>query len=251
MGKISTQILMIFKKLYVRLSILLACFVLSSLGFNEVRGQQANNNIMGISLGAGYNRLKLVEKNNSQIPDSDSIKKLAPAMVISAGATYEIPINFLNDRFSVYNELSFSNFKTSYNKNFSNDIGNNQTEHISENINITLNSITLSNIVKYSFSDKEFKPFVGIGIYNTFIIPSVNRYQIKKVLNSDTTSYISEAIPRITIHGLMMLVSAGINYRSFGFEVRFDPGFNYSNKFQHHAYASAIYGIINIRFFRP
>lgn len=245
---------MSFIKNNCRVTFLLVFFLLTLFGCNKAMGQYANKNIMGISVGAGYNRLKLVEKGNIQIPNSDSIKKFDPAIVIVAGATYEIPIVFLNDRFSVFNELSFSNFKTSYNKKFSNDIGNNLTEHISEDINITLNSITLSNVVKYSFSDKEFKPFVGVGIYNTFIIPSVNKYEINKTIVGDTTlftSYTSEAIPKITVHGFMMLVSAGINYRNFGFELRFDPGFNYSNKFQFHAYASTFYGVINIRFFRP
>lgn len=245
---------MSFNKKNISTLVFLAFTFLISFGCYEVKGQYANKNIMGISLGVGVNRLKLVESGNIHIPNSDSIKKFDPAMVIVAGATYEIPIVFLNDRFSVFNELSFSNYKTSYNKKFSNDIGNNRIEHISEDINITLNSITMSNVVKYSFTDDEFKPFIGIGIYNTFIIPSVNKYEINKTIVSDTTlytSYTTEAIPRITVHGFMMLVSAGINYKNFGFELRFDPGFNYSNKFQFHAYASAIYGIVNIRFFRP
>lgn len=94
---------MSFNKKNISTLVFLAFTFLISFGCYEVKGQYANKNIMGISLGVGVNRLKLVESGNIHIPNSDSIKKFDPAIVIAAGATYEIPIVFLNDRFSVFN----------------------------------------------------------------------------------------------------------------------------------------------------
>jgi len=165
------------------------------------------------------------------------------------GVSLEIPLISLSERFSVFNELGFSQFKATTERHYSDTTGG-DPEHNYYDIFMVFspNMLTISNTMRYVLTPGDFRYFVALGIYNSFVVSSTNTKETIHTLKGKQDKYTENAVPDPAIHGLMLLASTGFTYRNIGLELRFDPGRNYTNKLNYAVYMPAFSALLHVRF---
>lgn len=165
------------------------------------------------------------------------------------GISLEIPLQTLNEKFSVYNELGFSQFKTSTSYHSGDTVGGDPVNNYYDvELTFAPNTLTLSNIVRYTLTPGEFKYYVALGIYNSFVVSSTNISETSHMKNGVAETSTGLAVPDPSVHGLMLLACTGFSYKNVGFELRFDPGRNYSNKLYYAVYMPSFNALLHVRF---
>jgi len=201
-----------------------------------------NNNILGMYVLAGTGKLRY-NLNGTPLYNFDY------EIIKGGGVSLEIPLQSLDERFSVYNELGFSVFKSQTSQHLIDTVGGDpENNYYDINLTFSPNAITLSNIVRYSLTPGEFKYYVAVGIYNSFVVSSTNLKETTHHRNGEILNYTEEAVPDPTVYGLMLLACTGFSYRNIGFELRFDPGHNYSNKLNYSVYMPSFMALLHVRF---
>jgi len=165
------------------------------------------------------------------------------------GVSLEIPLISLSERFSVFNELGFSQFKATTERHYSDTTGG-DPEHNYYDISMVFspNMLTISNTMRYVLTPGDFRYFVSLGIYNSFVVSSTNTKETFHTLKGQQDKYTENAVPDPAVHGLMLLASTGFTYRNIGLELRFDPGRNYTNKLNYAVYMPAFSALLHVRF---
>lgn len=219
--------------------------LLSDLTLNSQQGARAeneNNNILGMFINIGYGKLRY---NIDGLP----AYQFDYVYTKGGGISLEIPLLKFNEKFSVYNELGFSQFKATTAKHYSDTAGGDPANNYSDvKLTFAPNAVTLSNIVRYTLTPGDFKYYVALGIYNSFVVSSTNLKETYRITNGVPSTTTGEAVPDPAVHGLMLLVCTGFSYRNIGFEVRFDPGHNYTNKLDYAVYMPAFNALLHVRF---
>ena len=206
------------------------------------RAENENNNILGMFINIGYGKLRYNIDGSPAYRFDDVYTK-------GGGISLEIPLLKFNEKFSVYNELGFSQFKATSATHYSDTAGGDPANNYSDvKMTFAPNAVTLSNIVRYTLTPGDFKYYVALGIYNSFVVSSTNLQETYRITNGVPSTTIGEAVPDPAVHGLMLLVCTGFSYRNIGFEVRFDPGHNYTNKLNYAVYMPAFNALLHVRF---
>lgn len=201
-----------------------------------------NKNILGMYIQAGYGKLRFNFNDEKQYSFDYVATK-------GGGMSLEIPLKVMEGRFSVYNELGFSIFKahTAFRVPDSTD-GDPVNDYTDVNVTYAPNIISLSNIARYGLTPNEFQFYVAVGISNSFVISPTNIKESVHTLNGEVKTTTEDAVPSPAVHGLSILTATGFSYRNIGFEIRFDPGRNYSNKLNYAVYMPTFYAMLHVRF---
>jgi hypothetical protein len=211
--------------------------------FNNTKDVNESTNILGMYILAGIGKLRYnVEGTPLYKFDYEYIK--------GGGINYEIPLLSLNERFSVYNELGFSVFNAKTSVHTIDTVGGADpaTNYYDINLTFSPNTVTLVNTVKYTLTPNAFKYYVSLGIYNSFVVSSTNTRETYHYTNGEPLITKDLAVPDPTVYGLMLLISTGFSYKNIGFELRFDPGRNYSSKLNYAVYMPSFNALLHVRF---
>ncbi len=204
--------------------------------------EDESHNILGMYIVIGMGKLRYNLENKSLYKFDYEVTK-------GGGLSLEIPLHALNENFSFYNELGFSQFKAEANQHYSDTVGGDPLNNFYDiSTTFSPNTVTVSNIVRYTLTPREFKYYVAIGIYNSFVVSSTNLKETEHFRNGISDKYTEKAVPDPAVHGLMLLASTGFSYRNIGFEIRFDPGRNYTNKINNAVYMPTFMGLLHVRF---
>jgi len=213
-------------------------------GNNAFTGKRDSDskNIFGMYITLGMGKLRYNISGSPQYTfDYEYIK--------GGGISLEIPLPSLNERFSVYNELSFSTFEANSKLHYNDtSVGNTGNNYYDIDLTFSPNTVTLSNIIRYTLTPGEFKYYVALGIYNSFVVSSTNFKKTVHYVNGETSTYNEQAFPDQNVHGLMLLACTGFSYRNIGLEIRFDPGHNYSGKLNYAVYMPSFIAQFHVRF---
>lgn len=208
-----------------------------------VRAQAEKSSIFGMEAGIGYGKLR-----SNDLKDKEF--NFTPSYTKSAGFTLELAIPNLEKRGTLFNELSFSQFEAnSFVRIPDTSLGRPDRDYIDVTQKFSPNLFTVSNMFRYCFTNSDFKYYVSIGIYNSFVISPVNRKTIQKNQNGTLKTNEEKVIPDYATHGLMLLLGTGISYKYIGFELRYDPGRNYTRKIDYSIHIPTITAIIHVRFY--
>lgn len=215
---------------------------LSAMPVSASGDDEGPRNLLGMTAGLGYGKFRY-------IAEDESVYKFDWCNVKYAGVSLE---NFLTgtiDRVSINNELLFSTFSTTATDHFTDTlVGNPGENYYDVNLKFSPAIIMITNMVRYKLTKSDFRYYIGLGVYNSFIVSSTNKKETVHTLNgTETTSY-DDAIPRQATHGLMLLASTGFSYRNFGFEFRFDPGRNYTKRINYSLYMPTFTGMLQVQF---
>jgi hypothetical protein len=208
----------------------------------SIEDGEAGNSIFGMYLQAGYGKLKYNYEGNPLYEFDYTFTK-------GGGVSLEIPLLKLSDRFSIYNELGFSQFNASTSQHNGDTVGGDpENNYYDVTLTFAPNIITISNIVKYKLTPGEFNYYVALGIYNSFVVSSTNLKETVHVSNGETDEFTEQAVPDPSVYGLMMLACTGFSYRNFGLEFRFDPGRSFSNKLNYAVYMPNFMAVLHVTF---
>jgi len=195
-----------------------------------------NANVLGMFLMLGYGKLRYNIYEKAYYTMDYSITK-------GGGVSYEIPLEALDGKFSVYNELGFSLFKSEAKLHYADTIGGDPVNNYYDvNLLFSPNTVFLSNTLRYCLTKSEFEYYVSIGISNSFVVSSTNTKETLHTIQGSTERYVDEFVPDPAIHGISVLISTGFSYKNIGFEMRFDPGRNYSNQIHYAVYMPSVLG---------
>lgn len=207
-----------------------------------MRAEGENKNILGMFLLAGYGRLRYNTYN-------ESLYTMDASFIKGGGASYEIPLEVFKNKFSFYNELGFSLFKSNESLHYGDTIGGDPVNNYYDiNLTFSPNMIYIANTLRYTFTPGEFKYYVSLGILSSFVVSSVNTKETLHTTNGETKRYVDEFVPDPAVFGITVPVSTGFTYRNVGFEIRFDPGRNFSNKLNYAIYMPAFDALLHVRF---
>lgn len=211
--------------------------------YHKYSGDESENvNVLGMFLLAGYGKLRYnIYEKAAYTMDYSFVK--------GGGVSYEIPLEAFDGKFSVYNELGFSLFKSQAKLHFGDTIGGDPVNNYYDvNLTFAPNSFFFSNTLRYCLTKSDFKYYVSIGISNSFVVSSTNTKETLHTTNGSTERYVDEFVPDPAVYGITVLVTTGFSYKNIGFEMRFDSGRNYSNKIHYAVYMPSFLGILHVRF---
>lgn len=196
--------------------------------------------IYGITAGLGTGAMRINYDNNRVFTyDQSTFKSIGPFI--------EFPLEVLDGNWSIYNELTYNTF-TARGSSHAVDTSGGKTTTYDSVFLFEPSLITLTHLIKYNLTPNNFKYFIGVGFYNSFMFSAGNSLKIiKKSEGSETISY-QKAVDNAAIHGLMLILSTGFTYRNIGLEVRFDPGRNYSRAVFTGLYAPVFSAHMQFRF---
>jgi hypothetical protein len=202
-----------------------------------------STNILGMYILIGMGKLRYNF-------EGESLYKFDYEYIKGGGINYEIPLLSLNDKFSVYNELGFSVFNAKTSLHFIDTVGGADpaTNYYDVNLTFAPNTVTLANTVRYTLTPDAFKYYIALGIYNSFVVSSTNMKETYHYTNGEPLITKDLAVPDPTVYGLMLLICTGFSYKNIGFEIRFDPGRNYSNKLNYAVYMPSFDALLHVRF---
>lgn len=199
-------------------------------------------NILGMFLLLGYGKLRYNAYN-------ESLYTMDNEFTLGGGATYEIPLEVFDGKFSVYNEMGFSLFKSQASLHYGDTIGGDPVNNYYDvNLTFSPNIVYLINTLRYTLTPGDFKYFVSLGISNSFVVSSTNTRETIHTRGGSSVRYVDEFVPDPNVHGITVPVSTGFSYRNIGFEIRFDPGRNFSNKLNYAIYMPAFDALLHVRF---
>ena len=203
---------------------------------------QDKNVILGMSVGMGIGNLRYIVEN-------EKIYQFGKTYTKCAGISFDIPVHVLEDKVSVLNELSYMQFQAKTFKQYSDSLSSDPVNnYYTENLTFAPGMLLISNIVRYYITQSDFRYYLSFGIYNSFVISSTNKREILHMMDGKVTSAYDDAVPKPATHGLMLLAGTGFSYRNVGFEIRFDPGRNYSNKLNYSIYMPTFTGVLTVQF---
>lgn len=220
-----------------------ALFLSNTENFSSKKDGNENGNILGMYIIAGYGKLRYNFEGSPMYEFDYELTK-------GGGVSFEIPLLTLNERFSIYNELGFSVFNAKTSQHTVDTAGGADpaTNYYETNLTFSPNTVTLSNIVRYTLTPRDFKYYVAIGIYNSFVVSSTNQKETYHYVNGEPLITKDLAVPDPSVYGMMLLVCTGFSYKNIGFEIRFDPGRSYSNKLNYAVYMPTFDALLHVRF---
>ncbi len=208
----------------------------------SAKADDGSGNILGMFIMAAYGTLRYNVYDKGLYTMNESLVK-------GGGVNYEIPLEFWGSKFSVYNELGFSLFKSVTSQHYGDTVGGDPI-HNYYDVNATFapNLVFLTNMLRYTFTPGEFKYYASVGITCSFVVSSTNTKETLHITGSDTKRYMDEFIPDPTVFGITVPVSTGFSYRNVGLEIRFDPGRNFSSRPNYAVYMPSFYALLHARF---
>jgi len=203
--------------------------------------RRESNSVIGLEVSLGYGKLRYVF-------DNKSVYDFKPSLTKTGGVSIDFPLEVMEGKITVYNELTFSQFEAIAEQHI---VDTNQygfAEKFDSKLNFTPNILSLAHIVRYNFTPNEFKYFIGVGIYNSFVVSAINTKQTLITTSAGEHTSYEKAIPDPATHGLMLLATTGFTFRNIGFEIRYDPSRNYTNMVENYVFQQLFSAHFNIRF---
>ncbi len=206
------------------------------------KADNENGNILGMFIMAAYGKLRYNVYDKGLYTMDESVVK-------GGGVNYEIPLEFWGGKFSVYNELGFSLFKSVTSQHYGDTVGGDPIHNYYDlNATFAPNMVSLANMLRYTFTPGEFKYYASVGITCSFVISSTNTKETLHTTVDSMKRYTDEFIPEPAVFGITVPVSTGFSYRNFGLEIRFDPGRNFSSRPNYAVYMPTFYALLHARF---
>jgi hypothetical protein len=204
--------------------------------------EEPHKTVLGMMAGMGYGQLRSNDETDKEF-------NFSPAYTKYAGVTLDVPIPKLEKKGSFYNEFTFSQFEANSLYHFSDSTqGFPERDYYEVTQRFSPNILTLAHTFRYCFTKSDFKYYVSVGFYNSFVLGPVNRKITTHMVNGVASSNREDMISDPAVHGLMLLLGTGIAYRYFGLELRFDPGRNFTKKVDYSVYNPTIAAILHLRF---
>lgn len=198
--------------------------------------------ILGMTGGVGITQLRY----NSYDKKLYDFKQ---AYSSSTGISLDFPMHKIEDKGSFYNELTFFRFKTTAATHITDSTAGDPANNYYDNqLEFAPNIVSLTHMFRYTFTPGNFKYFVSAGIYNNFVVSSNNRKTIIHTRNGVPETTTEDAIPEFAVHGLMITAGTGFLYKNIGFELRFDPGRNFTRLYDYSVYAMSFTALLHVRF---
>ena len=136
-----------------------------------------------------------------------------------AGLSLDIIIPRLKGKWSIYNELVYKPYKLT---------GEHEMQSNSVNWNYKYSFDTeyvgVGTMVRYRFLDNKFMPFVNIGIANNFALNIKTLRIISREYNGFENTKTELAFEDPRMHEFAVLAGAGLKYKNFGVEARYERG---------------------------
>lgn len=199
------------------------------------------NGIYGIVATLGYGKLRYTF-------DNEDILKFNFSLTKSGGVSIDFPLEIMDGKVNIYNELTFSQFEAKASETL---IDTNQygfPVSFDSKFNFSPNLLGVAHIIRYNLTPNDFKYYIGVGVYNNFLIGTTNSKVTLVTTQTDQYSLYDKAIPKPSIHGIMLLASTGFVYRNIGFEIRYDPGRNYTNLIENYVFQQLFTAHLHVRF---
>jgi hypothetical protein len=215
-----------------RVRLLISFLLLLAYPFSGNAQDDSKHAVYGFVGGLGYGTLK-----NNDVQDSTFAFK--PSYTKQVGMSLEVPIPLLEKKGTLYNELTLSQLEANSSFQIPDSLTINQT--------FVPYLLSVTNMFRYCFTKGELKYYVGVGIYNSFVVTSKNLKTTIKYKNGVPLTTESEVIPDHAVHGIMLLLSTGIAYKYGGLEIRYDPGRNYTKQIDYSVYMPTISVVLNLR----
>jgi len=204
--------------------------------------QNDSRNTLGMMIGMSYGKLRTNDLSDPEF-------NFTPTWSKWAGFTLEIPMLKMEKRGSFYSEIAFSQFEAKSFVHFADSsLGHPERDYYEITQKFAPNTITITNMFRYCFTNSDFKYYVAAGIYNSFILSAVNTRSTVRFRAGETQTEEEEAIPDHSVHGLMLVVSTGIAYKYTGLEFRYDPGRNYTRKVDYSVHQPSAVMVLHVRF---
>lgn len=201
----------------------------------------SGSGIYGIVATLGYGKLRYTFDNEDIIKFNYSLTK-------SGGVSIDFPLEIMDGKVHIYNELTFSQFEAKATETI---IDTNQygfPVSFDSKYNFSPNLLGIAHIIRYNLTPNDFKYFVGVGVYNNFLIGTTNSKVTHVTTQTDQYNLYDKAIPKPSIHGIMLLASTGFIFRNIGFEIRYDPGRNYTNLIENYVFQQVFTAHLHVRF---
>lgn len=200
-----------------------------------------SNAIYGIVATLGIGKLRYTINNEDVITFNQSLTKCG-------GLSIEFPLEVMDGKVSIYNELTFSQFEA---KASDVVIDTNQfgyPDKFDSKYNFSPNILSLTHIFRYVLTPNEFKYYVGVGAYNNIIVGATNKKETRVTTALGEHYIYDKAVQKPATHGLMLIASTGFSYRNIGFELRYDPGRNYTNVLENYVFQQLFTAHFHVRF---
>ncbi len=200
------------------------------------------NAILGMTGGAGISKLHYNTYNKP-------LYSFSEVWSTSTGITLEFPMHKIEDKGSFYNELVFFRFQSNATSHLDDTVGGTSgNSYYDYDLEFAPNIVSLAHMYRYTFTPGNFKYFVSAGIYNSFVISANNRKTVVHTVNGVPETSTEDAILDFAVHGLMITAGTGFIYKNVGFELRFDPGRNFTRTIDYSVYATTFSALLHVRF---
>jgi hypothetical protein len=202
---------------------------------------QDTRTVFGISAGLGYGRLRN--------EDAQSIDFNFKTSYTQYGSfTLEVPMQKMEQKGSLQNELTFMHFDAvSHQIKPDSSLGFPGRDYYEINQHFSPYLISVTNMFRYCFTKTEFKYYLSLGIYNSFIVSTLNEKKVGHFLDGQSETTTEQVINDYARHGIMLVAGTGITYKYAGIEFRFDPGRNYTRKVTTSVYMPTIMVMLHVR----
>ena len=137
---------------------------------------------------------------------------------VAFGIYYNKKLSRNLGRFSLHNELFFSNYKTeAFYK-----VVVNENRYVNNNISLGGIFIKMNNMLQYSFPVKSVSLFVRLGISNGFNLSETNQNNVEYVFYSTTTEKTIPAIDGTRKYAFGLVGGIGAGYKRFSLDIKYE-----------------------------
>ncbi len=176
---------------------------------------------LGVSIGATMTKLWFDNTTPDWISEPDYPRSTNVTGGFSVNVFLPGKINF----WSVYNEVTYSSFKTNASYNNIIDANNNSVY----DINIAAHYLNINNMLRANISGLNVGVFFNIGISNGITIAKTNKLTGTVVSEGVSKDVDKTAVDGFKVYQPRLLVGGGVNFRKILFEVRYMYGSSISS----------------------
>lgn len=138
----------------------------------------------------------------------------------TAGIDLKLRMGYKYRFASILNSLQYSQFKTLGEKHYKNGV-----VFYDQYARITSSVFSLSTMLRLSYPDMKFIPFVNLGVRNVLVLLPENSFEVTTTVGGEPSTRNSELVVEHYLYHFSTVAGAGIQYKHFGIELRYFPYF--------------------------
>ncbi len=208
-----------------------------------IKKKKASNDF-GILAGLSVTKLTFKGKNNDDLVEAEySLSKN-----FSFGLFFDLILQSrLQNRWSIYNELLLTTFKTGDQYTKESQIENGYTKN---DISLEYSYLKVNNTLRYRyFTGTNMSIFFNAGISNGFVVNDTNHKIITKVLTSPPATYVEDGKALDdTKYEMGITAGVGSSFQKISFEIRYESSTGISSYVDLKSPVKRIYFLFGYRF---